>query len=92
MLSAHRYYAPLRLPSALLGSLRFSLSLPNTLTHFLLLCAPVPLLRLVDIASVELANARSLDQPVHLVFWQLGGKQYGSLEFPNYPFRYMPRS
>lgn len=26
-----RYYAPLRLPSAFLGSLRFSLSLPNTL-------------------------------------------------------------
>ena len=29
-----RYYAPLRLPSALLGSLRFWLSLPDTLTCF----------------------------------------------------------
>jgi hypothetical protein len=38
----HRYYAPLRLPSAHLGSLRFSLSFPDTLTCFHFLCVPFP--------------------------------------------------
>lgn len=66
-----RYYAQLRLPPALLGSLRCSLSLPNTLSCFLSLC-PV---------SGSPSGwkppyvAEALDQPVPFIFWRFGGRQ-----------------
>src|SRR5574341_1597833 len=54
-----RYYAPLRLPSAPLGSLRFLGSLPDTLSAPLL-CVPLPVRGLPGAAGQPAPLARAV--------------------------------
>src|SRR5574341_2163396 len=83
-----RYYAPLRLPSAPLGSLRFLGSLPDTLSAPLL-CVPLPVRGLPGAACPRQGS------------WSAGTpalpacsdkESEGSPKFPSSPCEPMPRS
>ena len=84
----HRYYAPLRLPTAHFRSLRFSLA-PQYPVIALCLASFSARSQLESSAT----NTRALDIPVPLFFrHSLAGRLWvlpGSL---SYPFEYMPRS
>ncbi len=83
-----RYYAPLRLPTALLGSLRLSLA-SRYLNCSQCLC---PVSGSLQGESYPY-NARALGQPVPLVFRLILGKEtVGSPKFPSCPYECMPRS
>jgi hypothetical protein len=86
--SNHRYYAPLRLPIAPLGFLRFSL-----VTRYLALSTSF-------VSRLRLAGGQENSLPAPgLLFRQypsssgfLCKETIGSPKFPSRPFRYMPRS
>lgn len=84
-----RYYAQLRLPPALLGSLRYSLSLPNTLACFRSLC-PIFFWLVIGLEASRCrrGSCSASTLPLLASWWEVGG----SPKFPSYPFRHMPWS
>ncbi len=85
-----RYYAPLRLPLALPGSLRLSLA------SRYLVCLPAFVSPALHGTRRRVgsnpAAPRALGPPVPLLFRLLNKETNGSPKFPSYPFEYMPRS
>ena len=87
--TGHRYYVPLRLPHAPLGSLRITLA-PRYLARLLSLCPRHS--GLADPTEAYRSTPGLLVSRYPLSSGIFSKETYGSPKFPSRPYEYMPRS